>query len=138
VVKKRYRGRDRKPRKLPAHTFKKGNTSGIETRFTPGQSPNPGGRAKSALLSEAYRRKLADLVPNDPKGRTFSELIADAMVNEAIKGKVHAASEINDRTEGKPRQEVEVNTPGIAIDIKYNSLAELAAEIVKERNANSG
>jgi len=78
-------------------------------KWKPGQSGNPGGRPKSKLISEAYRFKLSELVPDDPHGRTFAELIADGMVVEAVKGKnkVSAAGELADRTEGKPKQSVE-------------------------------
>jgi|SRR5215467_5695148 len=86
--------------------FQKGNKVGRQ--FKKGQSGNPGGRPKSKLLSEAYRSKLAELVPGDHKGRTYAELICDKMIELAAKGKVQAASEIADRVEGKPRQAYEV------------------------------
>jgi hypothetical protein len=40
------------------------------TRWKPGQSGNPGGRPKTALLSHACRELLAAPLPNDPQGRT--------------------------------------------------------------------
>ena len=76
--------------------------------FLPGKSGNPSGRPKSKLLSEAYRKKLGELVPGDPEGRTFAEKICDEMVRLASKGKHLHASEIADRVEGKPRQSYDV------------------------------
>ena len=81
--------------------------------WMPGQSGNPGGRPKSKLISEAYKVKLESLVPDDPQGRTYAELIADGMIVEAVRGKnkVNAASEMADRTEGKPRQSTKIEQP---------------------------
>jgi hypothetical protein len=50
---------------------------GASTRWKKGQrSPNPRGRPKSRLLSEALRSRLGELKPGDPEGRTFAEIIA--------------------------------------------------------------
>src|SRR5207253_119120 len=81
---------------------------GKATRFKPGRSPNPGGRPKSKLLSEAYRSLLATVHPKDSEGRTYAELIAVGQLNEAIKGKTPAAKEAADRTEGPVTQQHEV------------------------------
>jgi hypothetical protein len=105
--------------------------------FKPGQSGNPGGRTKSKELSAAYRRKLEQLIENDPKGRTFAELIADALINEAIKGKVPAAAEIADRTEGKPAQSI---TLGGALEVDIESIDERIRTLskrVRDRAADS-
>lgn len=80
---------------------------GKSTRWKKGQSGNPGGRPKSKTLSDAYRNKLEEAVPNDPEGRTWAELIAEAQVRDAVRGNVQAAREIADRTEGKARQAIE-------------------------------
>src|SRR5271156_3903817 len=69
-----------------------------------GQSGNPSGRPKSKTLSDAYRNKLEEPVPNDPEGRSWAELIAEAQVRDAVRGNVQAAREIADRTEGRARQ----------------------------------
>jgi Family of unknown function (DUF5681) len=76
-------------------------------RWKKGQSGNPGGRPKSKTLSNAYRNKLEEAVPNDPEGRTWAEFIAEAQVRDAVRGNVQAAREIADRTEGRPRQSIE-------------------------------
>lgn len=82
--------------------FEKGNPHA----FKPGQSGNPAGRPKSAILSDAYRRKLAEVDESDPDKRTYAEVIADQMILKAKEGDVSAIREIADRVEGKARQTV--------------------------------
>jgi hypothetical protein len=77
-------------------------------RWKKGQSGNPSGRPKSKTLSDAYRMKLEEPVPNDPEGRTWAELIAEAQIRDAVRGNVQAAREIADRTEGRARQAIEI------------------------------
>lgn len=48
-----------------------------------GQSGNPVGRPKLITLSEAYRRKLAEIDASDPERRTYAQLIADHLVRLA-------------------------------------------------------
>lgn len=76
-------------------------------RWKKGESGNPSGRPKSKVLSDAYKNKLEEVVPNDPEGRTWAELIAEAQVRDAVRGNVQAAREIADRTEGRARQAIE-------------------------------
>lgn len=76
-------------------------------RWKKGQSGNPSGRPKSKTLSDAYKNKLEELVPNDAEGRTWAELIAEGQIRDAVKGNVQAAREIADRTEGRARQAIE-------------------------------
>lgn len=68
--------------------------------FKDGVSGNPGGRPKTKLISQAYRKVLQEIDPNDPEGRTFAEMIARGMVREAC-GDPRAAKEIRETTEGK-------------------------------------
>ena len=68
---------------------------------------NPKGRPKSQTLGEAYRKALAEPVPNDPEGRTFAEVIAAIICKSAIAGNINAAREIADRTEVKLQQVIE-------------------------------
>jgi len=89
-------GRDDKGR------FTAGNPNG----FQPGQSGNPAGRPKSITLSEAIRLQLAQTFGED---RTYAEEIALVLCVAAIKGNVNAAREIADRTEGKPKQAIDVD-----------------------------
>jgi hypothetical protein len=74
--------------------------------FQKGQSGNPGGRPRSAILSDAYRRRLAQVDESDPERRTFAEIIAAKMVFRATNGDPVAAREIADRVEGKSRQTI--------------------------------
>jgi hypothetical protein len=85
--------------------FLEGNANG----FRPGASGNPKGRPKSITLSEAYRRALSQVVADDPQGRTYAEVIAEAVCKDAMAGNTTAAREIADRVEGKPRQAIEVD-----------------------------
>jgi hypothetical protein len=81
--------------------FAKGNVYA----FMKGRSGNPRGRPRSALLSDALRRTLAEVCPEDPE-KTWAEVIADQLIAKAAAGDVSAAKEIADRTEGKTRQAV--------------------------------
>jgi hypothetical protein len=77
--------------------------------FKKGVSGNPNGRPKSLTLSEAFRRQLSQPVPGDEQGRTFAEVIAARLCYEAARGDVGAAREIADRTEGKPKQALDLD-----------------------------
>jgi hypothetical protein len=80
-----------------------------KTRWKPGQSGNPAGRPKTVTLSEAYRIALAQPFPDDPQGRTCAEIIAEKLVMNAATGEVSSAREIADRTEGRPKQMLDVD-----------------------------
>lgn len=74
-------------------------------------SPNPGGRPKTRLLSEALRSKLGEAQPDDPQGRTYAEVIGMNLIEIASsqgRSAVAAAVEIADRLEGKARQSIQV------------------------------
>jgi hypothetical protein len=96
-------------------------------RWKKGQSGNPSGRPKSKTLSEAYRKKLEEPVPNDPEGRTWAELIAEAQVRDAVRGNVQAAREIADRTEGRARQAFEFEDTTMAKAFERMTTEELEA-----------
>jgi hypothetical protein len=72
-----------------------------------GVSGNPKGRPKSQTLGEAYRKALAEPVPNDPENRTFAEVIAAIVCESAVSGNIQAAREIADRTEEKNQRMLE-------------------------------
>ena len=76
--------------------------------FQRGTSGNPRGRPKSLTLSEALRLQLAEMMP-DADERTYAEEIARVLCTEAAKGNVQAAREIADRTEGKPKQSIDMD-----------------------------
>jgi hypothetical protein len=83
---------------------------GRRTQWTKGQaSPNPGGRPSKTPLSDAYRQLLGKPYPGDQRGRTYVERIAEVVCYEAGGGDLAAIREITDRTEGKARQNVEMN-----------------------------
>jgi len=73
-------------------------------RWKPGQSGNPGGRPRTAKLSEACRAKLASTIPGDSTGRTYAKAIADELARRALKGDIRAAEELANRAEGRPGQ----------------------------------
>ncbi len=91
----------------------RGNSEGRERAqanlkpFQPGQSGNPKGRPKGVTLSDALRRMLAEAAPGRSE-QTYAEAIARALCKQAAKGNVLAAREIADRTEGKPKQAVDM------------------------------
>jgi hypothetical protein len=87
-------------------TFAPGNKLG--NRFKPGASGNPNGRPKLTLLSEAIRAQLA-VTALDADEKTYAEVIAEKLCTEAASGNVLAAREIADRTEGKAKQQVDVD-----------------------------
>ncbi len=74
--------------------------------FQKGQSGNPAGRPKSAILSNAIRKKLNEIDETDPQGRTYAEVLAEQLIMKAKTGDVQALREIADRTEGKARQSI--------------------------------
>jgi len=110
----------------------KGNNPNIAAdgkpyRWKKGQSGNPSGKPKSKTLSDAYKSKLEEPVPNDPDGRTWAELIAEAQVRDAVRGNVQAAREIADRTEGRARQAIEFEDKTLANAFERMTTEELEA-----------
>jgi NACalpha-BTF3-like transcription factor len=88
-----------------AGRFARGNALG----FQPGRSGNPSGRPKSRTLSEAYRIMLKQPLPEDPS-RTYADAVAETLCRRAVfMGDVVAAKELADRTEGKPKQTIDVS-----------------------------
>jgi len=59
-------------------------------------------------LTEALREHLAEEMPNATE-RTVAETIARALIREAKTGNAQAIREIADRTEGKPKQAIDVD-----------------------------
>jgi len=84
--------------------FEKGNPHA----FKRGQSGNPTGRPKSQTLSEDLRARLKEQYPGKDD-TTYGQMLAHKLVDLAIEGDIYAIKEIFDRTEGKPRQTVDVN-----------------------------
>jgi Family of unknown function (DUF5681) len=89
---------------------------GRGTQWKKGQrSPNPGGRPRNKLLTEAYREQLAERYPGDRKRRTFAQVIAAKVAAEAANGSLRAAAELADRTEGRAQQASELEQSDAAM-----------------------
>jgi hypothetical protein len=86
--------------------FAPGNKIG--NRFQKGESGNRSGRPKLTRLTDALRQQLAENSP-DATEETQAEVIARVLIREAIDGNVQAAREIADRTEGKPKQAIDLD-----------------------------
>ncbi len=86
--------------------FAPGNKIGKQ--FPKGVSGNKNGRPKLTRLTDALREQLAETAPNAPE-KTIAEVIARALISEAVSGNVQAAREIADRTEGKPKQAIDLD-----------------------------
>ncbi len=86
--------------------FPPGNKIG--NRFQKGESGNPSGRPKLTRLTDALREQLAEISPEVPE-KTIAERIARALIREAVSGNVQAIREIGDRTEGKPKQAIDLD-----------------------------
>lgn len=108
---------------------------GKSTRWKKGQpSPNPGGRPKSRLLSDALRTRLAEVKTDDPGGRTYAEVVAENLVEIASSegpGAVHAASEIADRLEGRAPQHIAISD--FASELRTKSDEELEFHLKHSR-----
>src|ERR1700681_3293 len=118
----------RMPEKKQTAGFRGPNPDvGKAYRWKKGQSGNPGGRPKSKTLSDAYRNKLEEPVPNDPEKRTWAELIAEAQVRDAVRGNVQAAREIADRTARRARQAIEFEDTTVAKAFERMTTEELEA-----------
>ncbi len=86
--------------------FTPGNKIG--NRFPKGETGNPNGRPKLTRLTEAIREQLAEVMPGASE-QTFAEGIAKTLVNLAVAGDVSAARELADRSEGKPKQAIDLD-----------------------------
>ncbi len=105
---------------------------------------NTAGRPRLTKLTDALREQLAEEMPNAPE-RTVAETIARALIREAIGGNVQAAREIADRTEGKPKQAIDLDIQATSWQEEVRrhgiSEAEVAAEarlLLAEFDAGGG
>ncbi len=103
-----------------AKTARRGNPDKIQPyRWQKGcASPNPGGRPRTAILSQAVRQKLADLVPGDSEGRTYAQKIADSLIERAARGDAESFRALGDRSEGKAPQSIALTStaPDLSFD----------------------
>ena len=86
--------------------FAPGNSIGKQ--FPPRTSGNPSGRPKLTRLTTALREQLAETNPH-ADGETVAEEIAKTLIKLALSGDVQAIREIGDRTEGKPKQAIDLD-----------------------------
>jgi hypothetical protein len=77
-------------------------------KWKPGQSGNPKGSVKNEhSLTALLRKELETICPADQKGRSWKELIVEAMMRLAIKGNSTAINTVFERIEGKVKDEVD-------------------------------
>ncbi len=66
------------------------------------------GRPRLTKLTDALREQIAEQVPGADE-QTYAEAIAETLIKLAVAGDVAAIREIADRTEGKPKQSVDLD-----------------------------
>lgn len=71
-----------------------------------GTSGNPAGRPRNIKLTTAFRELLGKPHPQDKAGRTYAEVISEAIIRKAAGGDVRAAKEIRIATQGRARRRV--------------------------------
>ncbi|HAK00381.1 MAG TPA: hypothetical protein DCM62_10175 [Bacteroidales bacterium] len=103
-------------------SYNKKPENGKDTRFKPGISGNPKGRAKgkrtlSSVLKEFMQLEVVTEVEGIPIEQEVQYIIAKALIEKAMKGDIRAISEIFDRIEGKPKQAAMQESEGIVINI---------------------
>jgi hypothetical protein len=74
--------------------------------WKPGQSGNPGGRPRRNAITGALSEQLAS--HTNGGSETVADAIAAALIKGALRGDVRAIREIADRTEGRPRQQFNI------------------------------
>jgi len=90
--------------KRPNGTFAPGHKLG--NRFAKGESGNSAGRPKLTRLTEALRQQLS--MPGADE-QTIAEQIAKTLIRLALSGDVAAIKEIGNRTEGLPKQSLDLD-----------------------------
>jgi hypothetical protein len=86
--------------------FPHGNQIG--NRFKKGETGNPNGRPRLTRLSESLRQQLSEISP-DADEQTIAERIAETLIKLALSGDVQAIKEIGNRTEGLPKQAIDLD-----------------------------
>jgi hypothetical protein len=86
---------------MSSKAFKPGNSAGKDTRFKPGVSGNPGGRAKALRdVTEAARAHAHAAI------ETLVRVMKDAKATASAR--VNAAEALLNRAWGKPQQTIEI------------------------------
>jgi|SRR5215472_2795907 len=90
--------------------------AGRQFQFPKGKSGNPSGRPSTKLLTDALKARLSMRLPAPTAKRlklrttaTYSDAVAMALIDEAIRGNVQAAREVMDRVQGKVPQAVQLD-----------------------------
>jgi hypothetical protein len=87
-----------------------------ESRFKPGESGNPAGRAAgSKNMSTILKELLDEEIEIDGEKIPFKSAIVKKLVRKANAGNLKAIQEIFDRTEGKAKQEMKIEAIGRGI-----------------------
>jgi hypothetical protein len=86
--------------------FPPGNKNG--KKFPKGVSGNPNGRPRLTRLTESLRRLIAETNPQAHE-ETIAETIAQTLVTMALAGDIAAIKEIANRTEGLPKQAIDLD-----------------------------
>jgi Family of unknown function (DUF5681) len=124
-------------------TANSGKNSGRIENLRPwkkGQSGNPLGRPKKTLITDALRAKLAEVDSSDALGRTNAEIIADCMIARAkAKGRGQQdAAEIADRTEGRPKQKVDVAAEISTVSMTEAQLDKSIMDLIERARSRAG
>lgn len=78
--------------------------------FQKGQSGNPNGRPpREWTMAELIRNALDE---EEKAGKSFKHLVAKKLATMALGGDIQAIKEINDRIDGRPKQNMDVTSGG--------------------------
>lgn len=93
---------------------KQGQNRGEFTRWQKGQSGNPAGRPrKEDCITSLLKEQLIQPKPLDSDGRTWAQCVVAALLQAATEGDVRAAGLILERTEGKIKESLHVETQAV-------------------------
>ena len=85
----------------------------LRPQWKPGQSGNPAGMPKGTptirSFTEVVKRRMAEVIPDDPTGRTRLERLADELEAQALGGGAKAADLLLERIDPAPKQNLTIN-----------------------------
>tara|TARA_B100001123_G_scaffold199096_1_gene226374 strand:- start:430 stop:867 length:438 start_codon:yes stop_codon:yes gene_type:complete len=118
------------PAKKPKKRRGRGNPANLRPPWKKGQSGNPKGRPKGRTLTDRLLKRL------EQEGGEIADLLVDAWIREAKRGRFPQLKEILDRTEGKVAEKRELTGADggpIEVDDATNRvLGKLAAQLEEE------
>lgn len=101
--------------------------------WKPGESGNPGGRPRKRLID----RELEELLTKEDSA--LAKAIAEVLLARARKGDLRAIQLVAERTEGRPRQAMEVSGPeGERLAVEFLTDAQLEERIEELRTKMQG